>query len=93
MKAYLAYPLILSIPKKEVLYMYIAVTSHAVSLFLIRVEEGIQKLVYYVNKSLQEVEVRYLPLGKSILAIIYTTKKLPHYFQAYTVIILTQLPL
>ena len=49
--------------------------------------------MYYVSKSLQEVEVRYLPLEKVIVAIIHATKKLSHYFQAHTVVILTQLTL
>jgi len=49
--------------------------------------------VYYVSKSLQEAEVKYLSLEKAILAIIHATKKLPYYFQAHTVIVLTQLPL
>lgn len=47
--------------------------------------------MYYVRKSLQEVEVRYLPLEKAIHAIIHATKKLPYYFQAHTMIVLTQL--
>ena len=38
-------------------------------------------------------EVRYLPLEKAILAIVLGTHKLPHYFQAHTVVVLTQLPL
>ena len=66
-----------------------AVAQHAVSLVLRRVDEGIQKPVYYVSKSLQKAEVRYLYLEKAILAIIHATKKLPHYFQAHTVIVLT----
>ena len=37
--------------------------------------------------------MRYLPLEKAILAIVHTTRKFPHYFQAHTVIVLTQLPL
>ena len=49
--------------------------------------------MYYVSRSLQEAEVQYLPLEKAVLAIIQATKKLPHYFQAHTVIILTQLSL
>ena len=94
LKAYLAHPSVLSRPEKEeVLYAYIAVTQHVVSLVLIWVDGGIQKPVYYVNKSLQEAEVRYLPLEKAILAVIHATKKLPYCFQAHTVIILTQLPL
>jgi len=53
LKAYLAYPPILfRLEKKEILYAYIAVTLHTVSLVLIRVEEGIQRPVYYVSKSL-----------------------------------------
>ena len=46
-----------------------------------------------MSKSLHEVEVRYLPLEKAILAMLHGTRKLPHYFQSYTVIVLTQLQL
>ena len=60
---------------------------------LIRVDSGIQRPVYYVSKSLNEAEVRYLPLEKVILAVVHATRKLPHYFQAHTVVVLTQLPL
>ena len=49
--------------------------------------------MYYVSKSLHEAEVRYLPLEKAILAVVLGTRKLPHYFQAHTVIVLMQLPL
>jgi ribonuclease HI len=38
-------------------------------------------------------ETRYLPLEKSALALFITAKKLPHYFQAHTMIVLTSLPL
>ena len=77
----------------EVLFAYIAVAPHAVSLVLIRDDNGVQRPVYYVSKSLHEAEVRYLPLEKAILAIVHATRKLPHYFQAHTSIVLTQLPL
>ena len=56
-------------------------------------DNGIQRPVYYVSKSLNEDEVRYLPLEKAILAVVHATRKLPHYFQAHTVVVLTQLPL
>ena len=46
-----------------------------------------------MNKSLHEAEICYLPLEKAILAVVHGTRKLPHYFQAHTVVILTQLPL
>ena len=76
----------------EVLFAYIAVAHHAVSLVLIRVDGGVQRPVYYVSKSLHEAEVRYLPLKKAILAVMHGTRKLPHYFQSYTIVVLTQLP-
>ena len=77
----------------EVLYAYIAVATHAVSLVLIREDNGLQRPVYYVSKSLHEVEIRYSPLKKAILAVVHASRKLPHYFQAHTVVVLTQLPL
>ena len=46
-----------------------------------------------MSKLLNEAEVRYLPLEKAILAMVHATRKLPHYFQAHTVVMLTQLPL
>ena len=77
----------------EVLFGYIAVASHVVSLVLVWIDSGVQRPVYYVNKSLHEAEVRYLPLEKAILAIVHVTHKLPHYFQSHTVVVLTQLTL
>ena len=94
LKDYLAQSPIMSSPEPdEVLFAYITVASNAVSLVLIRVDNGIQRPVYYVGKSLHEAEVRYLPLKKAILAIVLGTRKIPHYFQAYTVVVLTHLPL
>ena len=59
--------------KERVLFTYIVVASHAVSFVLVRVENGVQKPVYYVTKSLQEAKVRYIPLEKAILAIMHAT--------------------
>ena len=60
---------------------------------MIRIDNEIQQPVYYVSKSLHDVEIRYLPLEKAILAVVYGTRKLLHYFKAHTVVVLTQLPL
>ena len=76
----------------EVLFAYITVAPHAVSLVLIRVDSGKQRPIYYVSKSLHETEICYLLLEKAILAIVQDTRKLPHYFQTHTVVVLTQLP-
>ena len=90
LKEYLSQPPIMSTPEAdEVLYAYIAVAPHVVNLVLIRDEKSFQKPVYYMSKSLHKIEVRYLSLEKAILAVVHTTRKLPHYFQAHTVIVLT----
>ena len=90
LKEYLFHPFIMSSPKTdEVLFAYISVAPHAMSLVLIRVDNGKQRPVYYVSKSLHKAEIRYLPLEKAILAVVHGTRKLPHYFQAHTVVILT----
>ena len=60
LKDYLSQPPIMSSPKvDEVLFAYLAVAPYAVSFVLIRLDSGIQRLVYYVRKSLHEAEVRY----------------------------------
>ena len=81
LKRYLSHPPIMSSPAvDEVFFAYLAVALYAISLVLIRVDNGIQRPVYSVSKSLNEAEVRYLPLEKAILAVVHATRKLPHYF-------------
>ena len=77
----------------EVLFAYFAVAYHAISFVLIRVDNGIQRLVYYVSKSLHKAKVHYLPLEKAILVMVHATCKFPHYFQVHIIVVLTQLPL
>ena len=92
LKEYLSRPPIMSSPEvDEVLFAYIVVAPYAVSLVLLRVDNGVQRPVYYVRKSIHEAEVRYLPLKKAVLAVVLGTRKLPHYFQAHTIVVLTQL--
>ena len=93
-KAYLSSPPCLSIPcPGEPFFLYLAVSEHAVSAVLVREMNEGQKLVFFVSKIMNEIESRYLPLKKAALALIQAAKKLPHYFQASTVTVLTNLPL
>ena len=90
LKRYLSHPPIMCSPVvDEVLFAYIAVALYAISLVLIQVDSGIQLPVYYMSKSLNEAEVRYLPLEKVILAVVHATRKLPYYFQPHIVVVLT----
>ena len=66
-------PIMSSLVVDEVLYVYIAMTPHAVSLVLIPDDNDLQRSVYYVSKLLHEAEVRYLPLEKAILVVVHAT--------------------
>ena len=74
----------------EVLFAYLAVASHVVSFVLIRVDSGIQRPIYYVSKSFHKAKVDYLTIERDILAVVHATQKLLHYFQAHTMVVLTQ---
>ena len=52
-----------------------------------------QQPVYYISKTLVDVETRYLPLEKLVLTLMHATWMLPHYFQAHTIYVLTKYPL
>ena len=93
-KAYLSSPPYLSIPSPgEPLFLYLTVSKHAVSAVLVRETHEGQKPVFFVSKTMNETKSRYLPLEKAALVLIQAAKKLPHYFQASTMTVLTDLPL
>ena len=94
LKEYLSRLPIMSSPKvDEVPFAYIVVAPHTVSFVLVQADSDVQRPVYYVSKSLHEAKVCYLPLEKAILVVVHATRKLLHYFQSHTVVVLTQLPL
>ena len=73
----------LATPKpEEDLFMYLSMSDHAVSAILLR-DQGVQQPVYYVSKTLE----------KLVLVLVHATRKLPHYFQAHTIYVLTKYPL
>ena len=85
-------PMLIAPDPREDLFMYLSVSNHAISAVLLR-DRGVQHPVYYISKTLVDVETIYLPLEKLVLALVHATRKLPHYFQAHTVYVLTEYPL
>ena len=77
----------------EELYLYLAVTPHAVSSALIREEEKVQKPMYYTSRALRGAEGRYPLIEKLAFALITAFKKLRHYFQAHVINVMTNHPL
>ena len=94
MKTYLVTaPLLSPSVMREELFLYLAVTPHAVSSALIREEGKIQKPVYYTSKALKGAKGRYLLIEKLAFALITASRKLRHYFQAYVINVMTDHPL
>jgi ribonuclease HI len=53
----------------------------------------VQKPVYYVSEVLHEAKARYLEMHNLLYAILITSRKLHHYFQAHKIVVVTSYPL
>ena len=60
---------------------------------MIREEEKVQKPIYYASRALYGAKERYSPMEKLAFVLVTAARKLKPYFQAYTVIVLTDKPL
>ncbi|GFS40362.1 hypothetical protein Acr_00g0068110 [Actinidia rufa] len=93
-KKYLTKPPLLStLEEGELLHVYLVVSEHAVSSVLLREVVNEQRLIYFVSKTLTDCQTRYLPLEKLVLALVVTSCKLMHYFQAHPISVYTEFPL
>ena len=77
----------------EELYLYIAVSQVAVNAALVREEGGSQRPVYFISKAFRGAEERYPRMEKLAFALVTAARKLKPYFQAHTIIVLTDQPL
>ncbi|XP_030969937.1 uncharacterized protein LOC115990230 [Quercus lobata] len=94
LKTYLSSPPLLSPSiQGEELYLYLAVSSAAVSAALVREEYGIQKPVYFTSRALRGAEGRYPQIEKLAFVLVIAARRLKPYFQAHTIIVLTDKPL
>ena len=82
-----------SIPGEE-LYLYLALSPHVISSALIREERKVQKHVYYyTSRELRGAKRRYPMIEKLTFALITTSRKLRHYFQAHIINVMMDHPL
>jgi dsDNA-binding SOS-regulon protein len=100
LKDFLSKPPVLTAPrKKEQLLLYLAATTHVVSTAIVvkQQEDGhaypVQRPVYFVSEVLSESKARYQPVQKLLDAVLITLRKLRHYFQEYSISVVTDYPL
>jgi len=92
--AHMEKPPMLSKPNDgETLFLYLAVSSHALSAALIREDEKVQYPVYYISKRFTGAEKNYPNIEKLAYCLLIASRKLRPYFQAYPIRILTDQPL
>ena len=81
-----------SMPGEE-LYLYIAISQAAVSVALVRKEGGLQRPIYFISRAFRGAEEKYPRMEKLAFALITAARKLKPYFQAHTIVVLTDQPL
>ena len=94
LKEYLATPPVLCrLVAGAPLRLYFTVTEGAISSVLVQEQDQIQKPIYFVSKALQGAETRYQALEKAALAVVFSARRLRHYFHSFTVVVMTNLPI
>ena len=94
LKVYLSsQPLLSPSQPGEELFLYLAVSLVAINAALVREEDKVQKPVYYASQAFRGAEERSPPMEKLSFTLVTAARKLKPYFQAHTVIVLTDKPL
>ena len=86
-KIYLLNPPVLGAPMLgNPLILYIVAHERSLGALLAQEnEEGKEQALYYLSRTLIGVELNYTPVEKICLALLYAIKKLRHYFESYTI--------
>jgi len=69
------------------------VSHTAVSAALVREDSAVQRPVYYISRALRGAKQSYQLLEKMSLALVITSRRLCPYFQAHSIVVLTDQPL
>ncbi|GKC10270.1 reverse transcriptase domain-containing protein [Tanacetum coccineum] len=86
-------PMMTAPQEKEELIIYLAAAKEAISAVLMTERDGKQIPIYFVSRALRGPKINYTPMEKLVLALVRASKQLKRYFQAHTVIVITDQPI
>nr|GEW98118.1 reverse transcriptase domain-containing protein [Tanacetum cinerariifolium] len=86
-------PMLTAPKEKEELVMYLTAATEAISAVLMTERDGKQVPIYFVSRALQGPKILYNPMEKLILALVSASKQLKRYFQAHTIVVITDQPI
>ena len=94
----MASKLLVTVPDPEApLLLYVAAFDHAVSGVLVQEKEEdskvIQQPVYYISEALSGAKLNYTEIEKIAYAVLISSRKLKHYFQAHEITVPSSQPL
>ncbi|KAK4390364.1 hypothetical protein Sango_2099700 [Sesamum angolense] len=86
-KSYLMKPLVLVAPVSgHSLILYVATQERSVGILLAQKnDEGNENALYYLSRMMTPNELKYSPIEKLCLALIFSIQKLKHYFQSHSI--------
>ena len=75
----------------EPLWLYVSATEHAFGVMLAKKEEdGKERAIYFINRTLKDYEIRYNPIEKLCQCVVFATERLWYYMINNTTHVLTQ---
>ncbi|GJV37275.1 reverse transcriptase domain-containing protein [Tanacetum coccineum] len=86
-------PMMASPQEKEELIIYLAAAKEAISAVLMTERDEKQIPIYFVSRALRGTETNYTLMDKLVLALVSASKRLKRYFQAHTIIVITDQPI
>ncbi|GJT53757.1 reverse transcriptase domain-containing protein [Tanacetum coccineum] len=86
-------PMMTAPQEKEELIIYLAAAKEAISSVLMTKRNGKQIPIYFVSRARRGPEINYTLMEKLIRALVSASKRLKRYFQAHTVIVITDWPI
>ncbi|GJZ96701.1 reverse transcriptase domain-containing protein [Tanacetum coccineum] len=86
-------PMLVTPMEKEELIVYLAAAKETVSAVLMTERETKQMPIYFVSRALRGPKINYTSMEKLVLALVHACKRLKRYFQAHSIIVITDQPI